>query len=262
MTNPQGLAGELRDGWRCFQCDKVFTDRSSAEGHFGMWPHHSPACMAGESFQTLKTAYNNLEADYHALKRALQPSGDRREEIETAGLNAKLPSHFRWGSDAMEQFEYGKRRATETILALLASPVSRDGELLASCTVSAATTTPVAPSTDAGSGWRPEVRAFADLMEQTLRKNDHKGTWKGEARLWLLSRLREEVQELEEAISYAQSYDTSDRGARINPWGAVGREAADVANFAMMIADVCGALPPARAMVAASPTPPAGDGHS
>jgi len=104
-------------------------------------------------------------------------------------------------------------------------------------------------------GWRPEVRAFAELMEQKLRENDHKGGWKKELpSLDLLPRLREETEELDDAISHW--------GAQVN-WGKaalylpgcierVGREAADVANFAMMIADVCGALAPALASPADS----------
>lgn len=82
-------------------------------------------------------------------------------------------------------------------------------------------------------GLRREVRAFALLMEQKLRENDYKGGW-GECELpWLLGRLRQEVDELG-AVAQARP-----------PMGPeqVGREAADVGNFAMMIADVCGALP-------------------
>jgi NTP pyrophosphatase (non-canonical NTP hydrolase) len=93
--------------------------------------------------------------------------------------------------------------------------------------------------------WRPEVAAFADLMERELRANDHKPGWKGENPWPLLDRLREELGEL---------WDELQPGSRTNigAWrGRVGAEAADVANFAMMIADVCGALsvaPPSQGM--------------
>lgn len=90
---------------------------------------------------------------------------------------------------------------------------------------------PVAPA--GGYGWRPEVAAFANLMEQQLRANDHKPGWKGDEPDALFRRLVEESSELEDAI-----YHTVDGEA------FVGKEAADVANFAMMIADVCGALTP------------------
>lgn len=77
---------------------------------------------------------------------------------------------------------------------------------------------------------RPEVAAFALLMGAKLRENDHKGGWKGNTSGELWERLREEAVELAEVL-----------GA-LGPAANVGREAADVANFAMMIADVCGAL--------------------
>lgn len=96
-------------------------------------------------------------------------------------------------------------------------------------------------------GWRPEVRAFADLMEKTLQANDHKGGWKDELpSLDLLPRLREETVELEEAIAFWITQTNWGEAALYMPRAVerVAREAADVANFAMMIADVCGALPP------------------
>lgn len=98
---------------------------------------------------------------------------------------------------------------------------------------------------------RPEVAAFAQAMEAKLRENDHKGRvgWKGEDTNWLLRRLREETDELasvvaRQAIGAAQYTGEAAQNER-RDWyrPEVTREAADVANFAMMIADVCGALP-------------------
>ena len=93
-------------------------------------------------------------------------------------------------------------------------------------------------------GWRPEVRAFAHLMEAQLRANDWKGGWKNEDASDLFPRISEEADELWQAMvrhnkrlswgdAWVMETDTAER---------IGREAADVANFAMMIADVCGAL--------------------
>ncbi|MGO1303645.1 MAG: hypothetical protein ACTMKV_02550 [Sphingomonas parapaucimobilis] len=79
---------------------------------------------------------------------------------------------------------------------------------------------------------RPEVAAFAALMEQQLRANDHKGGWKNDTSFALWSRLLQEAIELNEA-----------RATRNPDSERIGREAADVANFAMMVADVMGALP-------------------
>lgn len=81
----------------------------------------------------------------------------------------------------------------------------------------------------------PYVLGFALLMEAKLEANRHKGDRDGWIRCsvgdFLLPRLREEFGELCDAL----------------PEGApaeIAAEAADVANFAMMIADVCGGLVP------------------
>lgn len=86
--------------------------------------------------------------------------------------------------------------------------------------------------------WRREVEAFADAMEAQLRANDHKGGWKMDKPEDLFVRLTEEASELDHEI--AQKYI---RETLFDPSEVV-KEAADVANFAMMIADVCGALRP------------------
>lgn len=85
-------------------------------------------------------------------------------------------------------------------------------------------------------GLRPEVIAFARLMEDQLKANDHKPGWKGEDWWPLLMRMREETIELQEALAPGSRTDLPAW------WTRVGCEAADVANFALMIADVCGAL--------------------
>jgi hypothetical protein len=74
---------------------------------------------------------------------------------------------------------------------------------------------------------RGEVLLFALAMERKLRQNDHKGGWKNEWSPRLLERLWEEHVELYAAIETG---------------GDILGEAADIANFAMMIADVEGAL--------------------
>jgi NTP pyrophosphatase (non-canonical NTP hydrolase) len=81
---------------------------------------------------------------------------------------------------------------------------------------------------------RPEVRAFALLMEHELAKHDDRGEWKAADKVagirWLYERLLDEAEEVHEAI---------EMGASVR---MLGKETADVANFAMMIADVAGAL--------------------
>lgn len=72
---------------------------------------------------------------------------------------------------------------------------------------------------------RPEVQAFAEAMERRLQANDHKPGWKHDTVLSLQVRLDEEVAELDEAV-----HGTATKERILD-------EAADVANFAMMIAD-------------------------
>ena len=76
---------------------------------------------------------------------------------------------------------------------------------------------------------REAVRKFAERMEEKLAKNTHKGNrdgWLDETISWLASRLVLEVGELMVAIQEC-------------PQNEIARECADVANFAMMIADHC-----------------------
>lgn len=80
---------------------------------------------------------------------------------------------------------------------------------------------------------RGTLLAFVALMEKTLRANDHKGGWDDCSVRWLRGRLHQEVAELDSAIRGLS------RGVRPQE---VAREAADVANFCMMIADRCGGM--------------------
>lgn len=80
---------------------------------------------------------------------------------------------------------------------------------------------------------RPTVAAFAVQMELKLRENDHKPHWRESTLDYLEGRLQEEVDELIAELSYA-FFDGDSHN--------VVMEAADVANFAMFIADVAGGL--------------------
>lgn len=70
---------------------------------------------------------------------------------------------------------------------------------------------------------RPELAMFAQYMEHKLKLNDHKGGWEKCTIEDLFNKLRREVDELEVAIKEEPSLN-------------VAFEAADIANFAMMIA--------------------------
>ena len=96
---------------------------------------------------------------------------------------------------------------------------------------------------------RPWVNAFADEMEAKLAANRHKGDRDGWARMrldWLLKRLREEVDELERALprrATVRGIDDPSYEGGGSP-RQIAEECADVANFAMMIADRVGGLKP------------------
>jgi hypothetical protein len=72
---------------------------------------------------------------------------------------------------------------------------------------------------------REEVAWFARKMEVQLRRHEYKGGWDDSTSEYLLDRLVQEAEELREAIR-------SKKSERVTA------EAADVANFAMMLADV------------------------
>ena len=79
-----------------------------------------------------------------------------------------------------------------------------------------------------------KIDLFAKQMKENLKINSYKGTWTEESDDWLFECLDEEVKELEAVSSYG--YNRKKRAEEIL------REAADVANFAMMIADNSGAF--------------------
>lgn len=77
---------------------------------------------------------------------------------------------------------------------------------------------------------RPEIARFAELMEVKMAQNDHKPPWRGESIRRLLDQLFDEFLELQHAVD---EFEVFTREAE-----PVIEEAVDVANFAMMIADV------------------------
>lgn len=74
---------------------------------------------------------------------------------------------------------------------------------------------------------REQILEFAKIMERKLRENDHKPDWRKESLGSLIDGLHGEVHELIEAIDTMKSDED------------IVLEAADVANFAMFIADKC-----------------------
>lgn len=82
-----------------------------------------------------------------------------------------------------------------------------------------------------------ELLAFTRIMDTKLQENQHKGHWRDRPEMTpniLFDRLIDEVWELRKEL-IAIKYGKTD-GKKIS------REAADVANFAMMISDVCSTI--------------------
>jgi hypothetical protein len=110
---------------------------------------------------------------------------------------------------------------------------------------------------------RPEVAAFAQLMERELRKNDHKGGWKDDTTHELLERLFEETAELIGSFRPSGKRDRKRWNERqllltkhhaemaaeqiadvtMKPTRTSVSEAVDVANFCLFVVDVMGSLP-------------------
>lgn len=88
---------------------------------------------------------------------------------------------------------------------------------------------------------RKEVKQFANRMESVLQENDYKNHWSKCSYAHLLEQLKIEVAELDTGlecfvIGQAMPRDLSGASTR-EQYGEVEKEAVDVANFAMMIAD-------------------------
>lgn len=106
-----------------------------------------------------------------------------------------------------------------------------------------------------GAFFRPEVLSFSSLMESVLRDHEVgdfvKPGWKDEYVEDLLNSLHEEFRELQVAVrsdqrlherALASINPSKIEDERVKSKEKLAREAADVANYAMMVADVCGAL--------------------
>ena len=96
---------------------------------------------------------------------------------------------------------------------------------------------------------RREVRAFAILMETELRANDHKPGWKNDTPLSLATRVSEEAKELWDAVMLFEDWglhlpneNPESRIEMRKKTVEIAKEAADVANMAMMVVDVYGLL--------------------
>jgi len=84
---------------------------------------------------------------------------------------------------------------------------------------------------------RPEIEWFAGIMEQKLQENDDKGGWSECTTDYLLGRLRDEFDELGQVFIKLGQDAIEHKGISFGTVNQFCAECADVANFAMMLAD-------------------------
>lgn len=78
---------------------------------------------------------------------------------------------------------------------------------------------------------RRELEDFADYMEDVLRDNDYKNGWDDMTVSEIIRRMNEEAREVNNTYYAKAMHFNLD-------WRALKKEAADVANFCMMLADI------------------------
>jgi hypothetical protein len=94
-------------------------------------------------------------------------------------------------------------------------------------------------------GIRQEVAWFSAAMEAKLAESDYHGGWKKCQWRWLISRLHEKTAELEHAAYGVEAVQPLDESGVVKILRtSLFAEAVAVANLAMMVADVLGALKP------------------
>ena len=102
---------------------------------------------------------------------------------------------------------------------------------------------------------RPEVARFAALMEERRRQRDDRPGGQGQSIGWLFGHLCDEVDELQAALVLVANPASGQSLAETYlKRTAAAVACADIANFAMMMADVRGA--PARSPRASRPNRP------
>ena len=92
--------------------------------------------------------------------------------------------------------------------------------------------------------YKNKTEQLRQAMESQLKANNHKEGWENCDAMWLIRRIADERAELKRAVeAYTQIFHLSSYETKRRILANILEEAADVANFAMMVADVCGALP-------------------
>ena len=73
---PKRQSSGCKEEWRCFHCDEVFTDRESAENHFGASVACAPMCQIfGKTVRAMEDqlrSYQNEDTDLHRRIASMQ----------------------------------------------------------------------------------------------------------------------------------------------------------------------------------------------
>lgn len=110
-----------REGWRCFHCSEVFTDRAEAAAHFGWSEHSDVACRLNECEGGVVALLRQAHAELSAYR-----DEDTKLIREVYGLGSKHQTEKR------EQEELGYSRGLADSRALSSAPPGEKGERIPS----------------------------------------------------------------------------------------------------------------------------------
>lgn len=220
------------------RCRTCWSDRPAVSG----CPSCNPQALENQLREVRQRLY-----DAEAGNRALRDDsiGDARRSSNMRDAIQELEAQLKEARDGREaagmlaleananaQTEFEKRRQAEGHVERLAERCQDDGATIGRLQDEVAALR--LGFLDA----RQSVRRFATAMEAQLRKNDSKGAdgWLYETYDAMLSRLADESEELKgEIMKLAKIPEDGDATGTLE---RVVKEAADVANFAMFIADL------------------------
>jgi hypothetical protein len=73
LVAQRGTSTAMNDGWRCFYCSELFTDRQKAEAHFGHRYDGDPNCVPDKlTAQAWASRVMRSKADSERFRAALQ----------------------------------------------------------------------------------------------------------------------------------------------------------------------------------------------
>jgi hypothetical protein len=89
---------------------EVFTKQQEAQGYIVTTFQDEVICTPSPARLAYDKIYVNFnDSGFAQFRRGFEAAAQ-------VARDAKLPSHFRWGHNAMEQFNFGKERAAKAIM--------------------------------------------------------------------------------------------------------------------------------------------------